>query len=107
MADNDEGVELPLLFTGVDDTPILLANQFAGQVEPGLFTLIVGQMSVPLLIGTPEERREQAERVSYVPVKVLGRYSMTEGRLLELIQMLNRQLSVLQEQQQEDEYHAK
>jgi hypothetical protein len=106
MADDEDSVRLPLLYTGIDDTPVVLANQFVGQIERDTFILVVGQMTPPILIGTPEERRAQALQLSYVPVKTVGRYAMTKDRLAELVAMLSRQLAVMETQIAEEDDHA-
>lgn len=92
MDDAHDGIEVPLVFVGLEDTSILFANHFAVQHQQDEFLLIVGQIAPPILIGDPEERRAQAQAVSYVPIKVVARFGLTRTRIQELIQVLQSNL---------------
>jgi hypothetical protein len=91
MAD-EEGVEIPIVYVGVEDEPILLANQFVIQHQQNEFILTIGQIAPPILLGTEQERMEQAKQVAYVPVNVVGRFTFTRERLVELLQVLQTNL---------------
>ena len=89
MADSEQGIAIPVLFVGVEDVPILLANQFVIQHEQQEFILLVGQVAPPLIMpGSPEEQLEQARNIAYIPIKVVGRFGMTRERMVELISIL-------------------
>jgi len=90
---DDDSIALPIVFIGVEDTPALFTNQFVVQHHQDAFILTLAQISPPILLGTPEERREQAKNVAFVPVKVVGRFSMTKDRLVELISVLQENLA--------------
>ena len=94
MEDESVGRAIPLAWIGAEDLPVLFVNQFVGQVEAeqGVFFLTVGQALPPALIGTPEERVEQLEQVSYVPVKPVARLALTRERLEYLIAVLQTNL---------------
>jgi hypothetical protein len=80
-----------VIWAGVEDVPILYANTFISQFDPtsmGGFILTVGQLTPPVLLGTEDEIKEQAERVSYVPVRAVARIAVTRGKLDELIAIL-------------------
>lgn len=49
-------------------------------------------LSAPPLVGTPEGRAEQAQRIDYVPIRTLARIAPTRHRLVELIQTLRASL---------------
>jgi hypothetical protein len=86
-----EGIEVPVIWAGVEDVPILYANTFICQFDvasPGGFILTAGQMTPPALIGTPEEVQEQAEQVSFVPVRAAARLAFTRAKLDELVAIL-------------------
>lgn len=88
-----EGVgPLPLTFLGFDETPILYANHFIAQSEGRDFILTVGQVAPPLLLGSREERWEQARLLSSVSVKVVARVAMNRERVAQLIDLLEHQL---------------
>src|SRR3954453_1270429 len=92
MPDEAEPLVLPLAWVGLDEQPILYANQFLGQANAGEITLTIGQAAPPALLGSPEQQREQAEAISYVPVRPLVRVNVSRDRLEELIQVLTETL---------------
>ena len=87
-----EFIPVPLVYVGIDDVPILYANQFIIQHQQDEFIISIGQVSPPVLLGDEAEQREQAERLSYVPVKVVARLALTRQRLTELIAVLQSNL---------------
>ena len=97
-----EGIALPVVYTSVDDAPIVYANQFAIQFNEDEFFLTVGQLQPPLLLGTPEEQKEQASRLTHVPVRVLLRVGLTRGRMAALAQLLADHLRRYDEQKGTD-----
>lgn len=89
--ENGEQVDVPVVWAGVEDVPIFYANTFVCQwdlVSHGGFIITVGQLTPPALMGTPEEVREQAEQVSYVPVRAVTRLGITRAKLDDLIAIL-------------------
>ena len=89
MADSkEEEIRIPTVFIGVEDVPIQLANQFVIQHQQEEFVLTIAQVVPPILLGTTEEKIEQAKQTAYVPIKVIGRYAMTRPRVEELIKVL-------------------
>jgi hypothetical protein len=87
--DDTDGIQVPVVWVGLDELPVLFANQFVAQVERGEIFLTVGQLQPPPIVGaTEEERREQVENIAYVPVKPVARIAMAPSRLRELISIL-------------------
>jgi hypothetical protein len=87
----EDGIQVPVVWAGVEDVPIVYANNIIVQFDtssPGGFIITVGQMTPPALIGTPEEVREQAEQVSFVPVRAVARLALTRTKMQELIAVL-------------------
>ena len=89
MADQEgqRPIQVPLVWTGVEEQQVLFANQFLCQFNPGLtdeFILAFGQVTPPILLGTDEQRLEQARSIPWVPVSAVTRVSMTRQRLEEL-----------------------
>jgi hypothetical protein len=72
---------------------MLTANQFALQLDGEQAFLTAGLVTPPILLGSPEEQREQAERLSYVQVRVVARLGMTKNRLVELRQLIDRMVT--------------
>lgn len=91
--DSHDSVQVPLSWVGIDDLTILFANQFVIQFDEDGFLLTVGQVAPPPLLGTVEERKEQATQLAFVPVRPLARFSMSEERLRALIAILQENLS--------------
>jgi hypothetical protein len=90
---------VPIVWAGPEDVPILFANAFVSQFDQTLdsFILTFGQMTPPALIGaTPEELREQAEQITFIPVKPIVRLSLTPTRLREVIASLQANLDQLE-----------
>lgn len=88
----EEAISLPLVYVGVEDVPLLFTNQFVIQHHQNEFILTLCQVTPPILLGTKQERREQAKRLSYIPVKVVARIAFTRQRLVELISVLQENL---------------
>ena len=88
MLEDREPVAIPIVYLGVEDAPLLYANQFVIQYQQNEFILTVGQLAPPILLGTEEERRQQARELTYVPVKVVARFALTRTRLEELVKVL-------------------
>ena len=89
----DEGVDIPLVVTGEDEVPILFVNFAAVGHEKSEFILTFGQMTQPLLLGSPEERVRQAKQLGAVPLRIVARLGMTHQRMAALAQALNENLS--------------
>jgi len=92
--ENDpKAVEVPTLWVGESETPVVLGNQFS-IAHQGVdeFVLTVGQLATPLLTGSDEDKVEQVKGLSYVPIQVVGRFTFSRERLVELIDMLTTNL---------------
>ena len=78
-----------MLWVGLEATPVVMANQFIGQVQQDEIILTFGAMVQPFLIGTTdEERREQAMQIAYVPIQPVMRLTLTQRRVEELQMVL-------------------
>jgi hypothetical protein len=71
-----------------EEETIQFANQFAVQFLGETFVVSMGQVAPPMILGTDEERQQQAESISFLPVKTLGRFSMPRSNLEEFIGVL-------------------
>lgn len=82
-------IQIPAVWTVPDDQRFEFANQFAVQVDnDGMFFLSMGQTAPPLLLGTPEEKFEQARHLAFVPIKSVGRFSITPANIERLMGIL-------------------
>jgi hypothetical protein len=86
-----EQIQVPLVWTGAEDVPILFGNSFVCQFDADLsaFIITVGQVTPPALLGPPEALAEQARQIEFVPVRVIARLAVTPSRMNELIQVLH------------------
>lgn len=98
LPDRDLIKAIPIAYVGFDDQPIQLANSFLVQVNQDEVILSVGQLAPPILLGTPDEVREQAEGVAFVPNKIVARFGMTVTRARELADLLISQVAVHEKQ---------
>lgn len=97
MAEPGKLPSKPLKYVGLDEIPILYSNNMVIQLNPpGEFILTFAQISPPMLLGTPEEQREQAERLDAVHARVVARLSLNRFRVEQLIGLLQRHLARLQ-----------
>lgn len=94
MDEENVGFEIPLVWIGAEDLPVLFVNQIVGQVEAEehVFYLTVGQALPPALIGTQDERLRQLQGISYVSVKPIARLAFTRKKLEELVAVLQTNL---------------
>lgn len=100
-SEEPEGIALPVVWLGVEDVPIMVANAFVSQFDPqtlDALTLTIGQVTFPAIrADTPEERAEQIQQVAYVPIKPIVRLGLTEARARELIATLAANLDQLEQ----------
>lgn len=85
-------IQLRVLWRGLDEMPLLFANQFVVQHERDELILTIGQFQPPILLGEPEDRLAQARQLGYLPVNVIARLAFTRERLGELTQALQAHL---------------
>jgi hypothetical protein len=103
MTEEPDSIQVPIVWIGAEELPVLFANQFVAQVEHGEVFLTVGQMTPPVILGaTEEERRAQAENVQYVPIKPVARLGMTPAKLRDLISVL--QITLDNHEKQEERF---
>jgi hypothetical protein len=90
----DERPGVPLVYVGADQYPAVQATTFGiiGDQEHDEFVLTVGQLQLPQLLGTDEEKAAQAERLAFVAIHVVGRFAMTRSRVEQLADMLRANL---------------
>jgi hypothetical protein len=87
-----EGVDLSITWEGVDNVPILFANQVLGQVgQQSEVILTFGQLAPPAILGeTQEERVRQARGLTHISVRPIARLAMTRAGLEELVGVLHK-----------------
>lgn len=106
MTESGEAIEIPVVLSGADETAVLFANHFLIQAHQDEFVLTVGQLVPPPLLGTDEERREQAKLISAVSVKVVARLGFTRRRLGEITSLLQDALARYDEIAKQERHDA-
>jgi hypothetical protein len=84
-------VRIPIKFFGEDETVVVYANLFSVQ-NPGRgdgFVLTAAQIVPPILLGSPDEQREQIEERGYVSARVVSRVALTPDQLRSLGALIN------------------
>jgi hypothetical protein len=96
MAENSEPIErleMRVAWVGVEDMPIVFANQLIGQLDDrGEAIITFGQASPPILIGSPEEQKQQAAAIPFVQVRPVLRLGVSHSRLREFVGVLSQTL---------------
>ena len=93
------GIEVPVVWVGVDDLPVHHVNQFVGTVNPQEIFLTLGTLVPPPIFGgTPEERLAQAKSIEFVQIRPTARVALTDEGLRAFIRILNETLANFQEQ---------
>ncbi len=89
-----ESVAIPLVWVGVDEVPAFAVNQaliqHSAQDE---FTLTFGLLTPPVLLGSDEQKAEQAKSLNYVAIKAVSRVAFNRQRAEELIRILSDNLA--------------
>jgi hypothetical protein len=80
--------EVALEFIDLKEQPILHANHFVVQIDGDEIFIIIGQFTPPMLLGSAEERQEQARRLGPVPVKTVARLALSRSKVLQLAALL-------------------
>jgi hypothetical protein len=92
-APEPDGITVPVVWVVGDDLPVRFANHFLGQVVAhDEAVLSFGQLVPPPLLGSPDDRREQAEGLSFIPVHAIARLAMNRQRLEELRRVIEETL---------------
>jgi len=66
----ETSVAIPVLWTGGEDLPVIMVNQFIVTVYEGEVFLSVGTLTPPAISGpTTEDVKRQVDTIGYVPVR--------------------------------------
>ena len=98
MPDQQGNMAISLVWTGIDDLPVQMANMSLIQITPSggagelpeEFIITTGYAAPPVLLGTEEEQRASAAALGAVAAKALARFSISRSRLQELVDGLSR-----------------
>ena len=84
--------DVPIKWVDEDNLHTLAANQFVLTTGTPWDEVIlsVGQVSPPVLIGTPEEQLTQVKELDFLPVRMLARFSIPTSVAEGLRDLLNR-----------------
>ena len=103
MSEERRNRDIPLVWVGLDEFPVLFANQFLIQHWEDAFVVTAGQLVPPPVVGTPEEQAEEIEQISYVPLRPVARLGLTKSRVEELIVYLQASLEQYDRQRREQD----
>jgi hypothetical protein len=82
---------------GIEDLPVMGCNVFVAQFSPHEFLLTFGYAAPPLFFKPPSPQEIAA--IDSVPAKATVRLTLSPGRMAELIQVLQQNLSQFQQAQ--------
>ena len=88
MAEDPDGIALPLVWIDPDETDISFVNQVLVQRQNDEYILTFGQQTPPILMGSPEENMERAKEIAYIPVRVAVRLGFTANRMAEFLELI-------------------
>ncbi len=91
-------IQLQVDWTGVDELPVMASNVFLIQQTGQEFILSFGSAVPPLFQGPPTP--EQLKELKSIKAKPIIRMSLTPGRIVELLGLLQQQLAAYQAQNQ-------
>lgn len=87
--------QLPVTWVGAEELPVVFVNQILAQVDDRADVILsFGQVTPPATVGTPEEQAAQLDRMAYLPVKPIARFTMSRARVFELVQVLTQLLEI-------------
>lgn len=94
--------EVPTVWVGAEELPVQYVNNFVGITDPTGIYLTLGSLVPPPIVGdTVEERKAQAEAITFVPVKPVARVAMSPAGLKRLIEILTQTLQNYEAQQED------
>ncbi|MFD7901039.1 hypothetical protein ACFV4G_02235 [Kitasatospora sp. NPDC059747] len=87
--ESSEQIAVPLVWVGVDDLPVPVANQVMAQMDQDQIFLTFGVATPPIILGQDaDQMRESVRQIDYVPVRPLSRFAVSRRHLSQLIQVL-------------------
>jgi hypothetical protein len=97
-----ESISLPIKRI-VEGVMPIAANHFVIQRTEHEYILYFFDLQAPLLIGTQEENRKEAELLEYVEARCVAKIVIADGRMGEFVELINKnsQLAVAGTQQDE------
>lgn len=95
--DQPERVRVKLTWVGLEAEPVQASNHFISQFDDSLFYLSFGLATPPVLLGSPDERKRQAEQLEVVPIETVARLALTPQAMGQLIGVLQTNLKAAEE----------
>jgi hypothetical protein len=87
--ESQEWLDIPVVWEGLENVPILLANNALGQVgQQDEIILSFGQLTPPAIYGDLERQREQAQELQRIAIRPVARLGLTRAALDDLIRIL-------------------
>lgn len=89
----DDQLEIPVVWVEPDDPRAQWVNQIVSVFQADEFTISLGQLSPPIILGeNDDDRRERARNIPFVQVQTIAKVVMTRRRVEELIRVLQENL---------------
>ena len=89
--------QIGVKWKGIEDAPVMGCNVFVAQFTPHEFLLTFGYASNPIFLKEPSPQELAA--IESVPANVVARLTLSPGRMVELIQVLQQNMSQFQQAQ--------
>jgi len=90
--DEPAGREVPMVWVGLEDQPVLAANNMIVQFQDDMFTVAFGFANAPVIMGTKAQIERQILAIDAVRVNPVVRMAMTEPVLEKTIKALQSNL---------------
>lgn len=89
----DDTYAIRLVWPQSQDTPIVFANHFLSQIVDDTFIVTFGQLVPPALLGTDQERREQALHFKTLEIAPLARFILSPQHMRDCIRVFQENLN--------------
>jgi hypothetical protein len=99
MPNGQRPVNLTIDWSDATDKPVMGCNVFAIQQTPHEFVITLGYASMPIFPTDPTP--EQIAELKQIPAKVISRISLSPGRMVELMQVVQQALKQFQDAQKQ------
>ncbi len=97
MADQPQPFPVTITWEDAEQLPVMACNVFTVLQTPHEFILTFGFTTPPLFVKQPTP--EEVARIKTLPAKSIARMSMTPGRVVELLQLLQQHIAAYQQGQ--------
>ena len=97
MSENEQGIAVPLELYYPENMMSRYANHLIVQHTEHAFVLSFFEVRPPILLGSPEERKEEALQIKSVKAECVARVVVSAERMSDFVQVLQDNLRKYQE----------